>query len=153
MFYLAAYIVSVLAINIAFSAAPHLDLIWSCWVGLIFVLRDMVQTRIGHWSLAAMAAGCLLSYWLADPFVALASVTAFAVSEIVDWFVFTVTRRALKDRLWLSGALSIPVDTLLFCGMLGLWDAAIIGTTMASKFAGVSAVWALMSSRARSVAA
>src|SRR3954454_17440990 len=147
MIYLVAYIASVVAINYAFSYAPHLDLLWSCWVGLIFVLRDMVQTRYGHWSLAAMIVGGILSYWLADPFVATASVTAFAVSETVDWIVFTVTRRSLKDRLWISSALSIPVDTLLFFGILGLWDATVIGTALASKLAGVSAVWALMMSR------
>ncbi|MBP2312230.1 preQ0 transporter [Azospirillum soli] len=147
MLWLAAYMGSVLAINFAFSAAPHLDLVWSCWAGLIFILRDMVQVRFGHWSLAAMLAATVLSFLLADPFVAAASVTAFAVSELIDWLVFTVTRRPLRDRLWLSAALSVPVDTAIFFGMLDIWDPSVWAASFASKLAGVSVVWLLMRAR------
>ncbi len=55
MFYLIAYISSVVLINYAFSSAPHLDVIWSAWGGLVFILRDMVQTRYGHGALLASA--------------------------------------------------------------------------------------------------
>lgn len=147
MIWLAAYIGSILAINYAFSLFPHLDLVWSCWAGLIFVLRDMVQVRFGHWSLAAMLVGTLLSTLLADPFVATASVAAFAVSELIDWAVFTVTKRPLRDRLWLSAALSVPVDTALFFGMLDIWDPGVWAASLASKLLGVSVVWALMRAR------
>ena len=51
MLFLLAYIASVVLINFAFSTAPHLDIIWSAWGGLVFVLRDMVQTRFGHGAL------------------------------------------------------------------------------------------------------
>ncbi len=147
MIWLSAYIGSILAINYAFSLFPHLDLVWSCWVGLVFVLRDMVQVRFGHWALAAMLGGTVLSYLLADPFVATASVAAFAVSELIDWLVFTVTKRPLRDRLWLSAALSVPVDTALFFGMLGVWEPGVWAASLASKLLGVSAVWALMRAR------
>lgn len=147
MIWLVAYMGSVLAINYAFSAAPQLDLVWSCWAGLIFVLRDMVQVRYGHWSLAAMLTGTTLSFLLADPFVATASVTAFAASELIDWAVFTVTRRPLRDRLWLSAALSVPVDTALFFGMLGVWEPSVWAASLASKLAGVSVVWMAMKAR------
>ena len=147
MLWLAAYIGSVLAINFAFSAAPQLDLVWSCWAGLIFILRDMVQVRFGHWALAAMLGATVLSFLLADPFVAAASVTAFAVSELIDWAVFTVTRRPLRDRLWISAALSVPVDTAIFFGMLGVWEPTVWAASLASKLAGVSAVWMLMRAR------
>jgi Uncharacterized ACR, YhhQ family COG1738. len=147
MLWLAAYIGSVLAINFAFSAAPQLDLVWSCWAGLIFILRDMVQVRFGHWALAAMLGATVLSFLLADPFVAAASVTAFAVSELIDWAVFTVTRRPLRDRLWISAALSVPVDTAIFFGMLGVWEPTVWAASLVSKLAGVSAVWMLMRAR------
>jgi queuosine precursor transporter len=147
MIWLSAYIGSILAINYAFSLFPHLDLVWSCWVGLVFVLRDMVQVRFGHWALAAMLTGTVLSYLLADPFVATASVAAFAVSELIDWLVFTITKRPLRDRLWLSAALSVPVDTALFFGMLGVWEANVWAASLASKLLGVSVVWALMRAR------
>lgn len=147
MIWLAAYIGSIVAINYAFSLFPHLDLVWSCWVGLIFILRDMVQVRFGHWALAAMLAGTVVSYLLADPFVATASVAAFALSETIDWVVFTVTKRPLRDRLWLSAALSVPADTALFFGMLDIWDPGVWAASFASKLLGVSVVWLLMRTR------
>ena len=51
-------------------------------VGLIFVVRDYAQRAVGHWVIAAMLAAGVLSWWMADPFVALASVAAFAVSSL-----------------------------------------------------------------------
>ena len=149
MFFLIAYISSVVLINYAFSSAPHLDVIWSAWGGLVFILRDMVQTRFGHGALVAMLAALVLSYITSEPAIALASATAFAVSELIDWLVFTITRRPLHDRLWLSSALSIPIDTFIFFGMIGALTPAVVGTAMASKFAGVTVVWLAMAWRAR----
>lgn len=152
MFFLIAYISSVVLINYAFSSAPHLDVIWSAWGGLVFILRDMVQTRYGHGALVAMLAALVLSYVTSQPAIALASATAFAVSELIDWLVFSITRRPLRDRLWLSSALSIPVDTFIFFGMIGALTPVVVGTAMASKFAGVTVVWLIMSWRARKAA-
>ncbi|AIR87922.1 VUT family protein [Pseudomonas cremoricolorata] len=149
MLFLIAYISSVVLINFAFSSAPHLDVIWSAWGGLVFILRDMVQTRFGHGALLAMLVALVLSYITSEPAIALASATAFFLSELIDWLVFSITRRPLRDRLWLSSALSIPVDTFIFFGMIGALTPAVVGTAMASKFAGVSAVWLAMSWRAR----
>jgi len=96
MLFLIAYISSVVLINYAFSSAPHLDVIWSAWGGLVFILRDMVQTRFGHGALVAMLAALVLSYVTSEPAIALASATAFFVSELIDWLVFSVTRRPLR---------------------------------------------------------
>ncbi|MDD1975419.1 MULTISPECIES: VUT family protein [Pseudomonas] len=147
--FLIAYISSVVLINYAFSSAPHLDVIWSAWGGLVFILRDMVQTRYGHGALVAMLAALALSYITSEPAIALASATAFAVSELIDWLVFSITKRPLHDRLWLSSALSIPIDTFIFFGMIGALTPAVVGTALASKFAGVTAVWLIMAWRLR----
>ena len=147
--FLIAYISSVVLINYAFSSAPHLDVIWSAWGGLVFILRDMVQTRYGHGALVAMLGALVLSYVTSEPAIALASATAFAVSELIDWLVFSITKRPLHDRLWLSSALSIPIDTLIFFGMIGALTPAVVGTALASKFAGVTAVWLIMAWRLR----
>ncbi|SDS03504.1 preQ0 transporter [Pseudomonas fuscovaginae UPB0736] len=149
MLFLIAYIASVVLINFAFSSAPHLDIIWSAWGGLVFVLRDMVQTRFGHGAIVAMLVALLLSYVTSDPAIALASATAFAVSECIDWLVFTVTRRPLHDRLWISSALSIPLDTFIFFGLIGALTPAVILTALGSKFAGVTVVWLAMAWRQR----
>lgn len=147
--FLIAYISSVVLINYAFSSAPHLDVIWSAWGGLVFILRDMVQTRYGHGALVAMLVALVLSYVTSEPAIALASASAFAVSELIDWLVFSITKRPLHDRLWLSSALSIPIDTFIFFGMIGALTPAVIGTALASKFAGVTAVWLIMAWRLR----
>ncbi|HEY0285656.1 MAG TPA: preQ0 transporter [Pseudomonas sp.] len=149
MLFLITYIGSVVLINFAFSTAPDLDIIWSAWGGLVFVLRDMVQTRYGHGAIFAMLAALALSYITSDPTIALASATAFAVSECIDWLVFTVTKRPLHDRLWLSSALSIPLDTFIFFGMIDALTPPVILTALGSKFAGVTAVWLAMAWRAR----
>ncbi|WP_295478959.1 VUT family protein [uncultured Pseudomonas sp.] len=149
MLFLIAYIASVVLINFAFSAAPHLDIIWSAWGGLVFILRDMVQTRFGHGALLAMLAALLLSYFTSEPSIALASATAFAVSELIDWLVFSITRRPLHDRLWISSALSIPLDTFIFFGMIDAFTAPVLLTALGSKFAGVTAVWLIMAWRIR----
>ncbi|UVJ45049.1 preQ0 transporter [Pseudomonas sp. LS1212] len=149
MVFLLAYISSVVLINYAFSSAPHLDIIWSAWGGLVFVLRDMVQLRFGHGAIVAMLAALVLSYVTSDPTIALASATAFAVSEGIDWLVFTVTRRPLHDRLWISSALSIPLDTFIFFGMIDALTPGVVITALASKFAGVTCVWLAMAWRAR----
>ncbi|WP_342623114.1 VUT family protein [Pseudomonas alkylphenolica] len=147
--FLIAYISSVVLINYAFSSAPHLDVIWSAWGGLVFILRDMVQTRYGHGALVAMLVALVLSYVTSEPAIALASASAFAVSELIDWLVFSITKRPLHDRLWLSSALSIPIDTFIFFGMIGALTPAVAGTALVSKFAGVTAVWLIMAWRLR----
>lgn len=149
MLFLISYIASVVLINYAFSAAPHLDIIWSAWGGLVFILRDMVQTRFGHGAVVAMLVALVLSYVTSDPTIALASATAFGVSELIDWLVFSITRRPLHDRLWISSALSIPLDTFIFFGMIDALTTAVIMTALLSKFAGVTAVWLAMAWRAR----
>ncbi|WP_287814934.1 preQ0 transporter [Pseudomonas sp.] len=149
MLFLLSYIASVVLINFAFSAAPHLDIIWSAWGGLVFILRDMVQARFGHGAFVAMLVALVLSYVTSEPAIALASATAFGLSELIDWLVFTVTRRPLHDRLWISSALSIPLDTFIFFGMIGALTPPVVLTALGSKFAGVTCVWLAMAWRSR----
>ena len=144
-----AYLSSVVTINLAFSWLPEYSLLWSAWTGLVFVLRDMVQTRVGHYAILPMIAAVLLSWVMGDPAVALASATAFAVSETVDWFVFTVTKRPLRDRLWISSSVSIPLDTAVFCLMLNLLDPSVWMSAILSKMLAVSLIYVAMSLRAR----
>ncbi|WP_339070730.1 preQ0 transporter [Pseudomonas idahonensis] len=152
MLFLIAYISSVVLINYAFSVAPQLDIVWSAWGGLVFVLRDMVQTRFGHGAIVAMLAALVLSYVTSDPTIALASATAFAVSECIDWLVFSITKRSLHDRLWISSALSIPLDTFIFYGMIDALTPGVVLTALGSKFAGVTVVWLAMAWRLRKAA-
>jgi uncharacterized PurR-regulated membrane protein YhhQ (DUF165 family) len=126
--YSLAYVVSIVAVNIGFVYIPPVPLLgemfppMSIIVGLIFILRDFAQREIGHKVLIAMAIGAVLSYFMANPFVAVASVVAFAISELVDWGVYTFTKRPLKDRILLSSALGTPVDSAVFLLILGFFS-------------------------------
>lgn len=102
-----------------FWNAPFLGPLPSAlWVVAIsFILRDVVQITLGRkvaW--VAIAIGSAMSYFLADPFVALASCVAFAVSESIDAIIFTPL--ANKGRFLLgitiSGYAAGFVDSALF---------------------------------------
>jgi len=126
-------------------------------VGFVFVLRDYAQREIGHKVLLATALAGLPVWWFAGPGLAIASLTAFALSEMTDWGVYSFTKRPLQDRILLSSILSVPVDTLAFQHLAGYLTPAAFVTEVASKAVGVAIVWYLLRLRVgnteRSVAA
>lgn len=117
-----AYVLSVVAINVAFTYIPPVILfdgtIWSVGsviAGIVFIARDYAQIEVGHRKvLLLMAMSCLISYLMADPFVALASATAFAMSELIDYLVYTFKSGSHKSKVIFSSLLSVPVDTFVF---------------------------------------
>ena len=46
-----------------------------------------------------MMVGVAISYFMANPFVATASAAAFLISELVDWAVYSFTKRPLSQRV------------------------------------------------------
>lgn len=82
--------------------------------GMVFVVRDFVQREMGHRVLILMALAVAWSFFYAWPVIALASGIAFAISEGVDWLVFTFTKYRLSTRILISSALASPVDTTVF---------------------------------------
>ncbi|MEP0314582.1 MAG: hypothetical protein ABJL57_01505 [Hyphomonas sp.] len=82
--------------------------------GMVFVIRDFVQREMGHRVLLVMAMAIAWSFYYAWPVIALASGIAFAISEGVDWVMFTFTKYRLSTRILLSSALAAPVDTTVF---------------------------------------
>mgnify|MGYP000035298811 CR=1 FL=1 len=82
--------------------------------GLVFVLRDFVQREMGHRVLILMAVAIAWSFYYSWPIIAIASGLAFAISEIVDWMLFTFTKYRLSTRIVLSSALAAPIDTTVF---------------------------------------
>lgn len=64
------------------------------WIGAALVLRDLVREAFGrHVAVAAVLAGAALSWLVAPPFVAVASGTAFLLSELADATVYEWLRR------------------------------------------------------------
>lgn len=147
MKYAIAYLLLILLVNLGFSYVPMvmtpIGLLspMAVVVGGVFVLRDFAQREIGHSVLFFMAGGAVLSFLLADPFVALASVTAFAISELTDWGLYTITKRPFRDRVLLSSAISTPVDTAVFLGMISGLTAGTFGLMVISKLLAAFAVW------------
>ena len=82
--------------------------------GMVFVIRDFVQREMGHKVLILMAIAVAWSFFYSWPVIALASGIAFAVSEMVDWMVYTFTKYRLSTRIVISSALATPVDTTVF---------------------------------------
>jgi hypothetical protein len=85
-------------------------------IGVALVLRDLVQRRLGRlWSLAAIAAGALLSALLAPPALVIASAAAFLLSELADFAVYTpLQRRRLVLAVFASGTVGLIVDSIVF---------------------------------------
>lgn len=143
----AAYIALIVAVNYGFSVVPMISVMgemfppMSLVVGLIFVARDYAQREIGHWVIVAMLVAGVLSYFMASPFVALASVTAFLVSEFADWAVYSWTKRPFRDRVVLSSCLGTPIDSAVFLAMIGAFSPLAVVLMTVSKMLGALVVW------------
>ena len=88
-------------------------------VGLALVLRDLVQRRLGlSWAIAAILIGGVLSWFIAPPFLVMASVTAFLVSEFADLAVYTpLQNRGLVLAVVASSLVGLVFDSFIFLQM------------------------------------
>lgn len=116
-------------------------------VGFVFVLRDYAQRQIGHYVLLATLLAGAVTYGMVDPAIAIASVTAFLLSETSDWAIFSFWRRPLQERILVSSLVSVPLDTLTFQYLAGYLTPAAFMTEVASKALGVLLVWYLLRMR------
>ena len=154
----ALYIVSIVLVNWMFTAiapwsTPLGDLyLANIVVGFVFVLRDYAQREIGHSVLAATAVGGVITWFMVDPVIAVASITAFILSESADWGVYSFLRRPLSQRILISSLIAIPLDTLAFQYLAGYLTPAAFMTEIASKAVGVLLVWYLLRMRDRKLA-
>jgi uncharacterized PurR-regulated membrane protein YhhQ (DUF165 family) len=142
------YVALIVAVNYAFTVVPLVKLpdgtMWppvALLVGLIFVARDFAQREGGHKVLLAMLVGVAISYFMSNPFVATASAAAFLISELVDWAIYTHTKRPLSQRILFSSLLGAPVDSAVFLGLLSLLSPVGIAAMTASKLIAAFIVW------------
>ena len=148
------YVASIVIVNYAFGVLPMLPLgegivipTATFLVGLIFVFRDFAQREIGHYVIPAMLLAGVLSYFLADPTIAIASVTAFLVSEFADWAVYSFTGRPFPQRVLLSSSLGTPIDSALFLYMIGFFSIQGVIIMTLVKMIGALAVWWMIRKR------
>lgn len=152
-FWTACYVGAVVAINWLFVVVPMMPVLGTMFppvmlvVGFVFVFRDFAQREIGHWVILAMLVAGAISYFMAAPVVALASVTAFLVSEAIDWAVYTFTRKPLSQRILYSSAVSVPVDTLIFLQLVGIFDWVGFVLVTIAKMVGALVFWAVLRKR------
>ena len=145
--YTITYIISIALINIGFVYVPLIpfyDTMYppmSIVVGLIFILRDFAQKEIGHKVFVAMLIGAFLSYIMANPYIALASLVAFLVSETVDWGVYSFTKKPLQERILISSLISTPIDSAIFLLMIGNFSVLATTTMFVSKMMAALAIW------------
>ncbi|WUW24236.1 VUT family protein [Streptomyces sp. NBC_01463] len=120
---LIAYVATIPAANLAvthFGAVPvgfgYAAPAGVYMVGLALVLRDLAREAAGRRAvLAAIAMGTVLSYFLADPALAMASAAAFVVAESMDFAVYEPLReRGLLIAMLASNAVGLLSDSLLF---------------------------------------
>lgn len=85
-------------------------------VGLAFVLRDLVQRRLGvGFAALAVIVGAALSALLAPPALVIASGVAFLISELADLAVYTpLQKRRLVLAVVASSIVGLIVDSIIF---------------------------------------
>ena len=151
-----SYIAFIVLVNWMFTVIPDVSLFGGSlspadlMVGFIYLLRDFAQREIRHYVMIAMAVGSVISYFMANPTIALASVSAFVVGELIDWAIFTWTKRPLAKRLILSAAISAPFDSFVFLFVLGRLDWLSFTAMTVGKLVGVVLLWKMYLMRIRS---
>ena len=152
------YVASIVLVNWMFMAiapwaTPLGDLyLANIVVGFVFVLRDYAQRQIGHYILFATAVAGIITYFMVDPVIAVASITAFLLSETADWAIYSFTKRPLSQRILWSSLIAVPLDTVAFQYLAGYLTPAAFSTEVASKAIGVLVVWFLLRARDRKLA-
>ena len=157
--WVAVYVVSIVMVNWLFVVVPPLETplgslyLATVLVGAVFVLRDYAQRQIGHYILLATLLAGIITWFMVDPALAIASLTAFFISETADWAIFSFTRRPLQKRILVSSLVSVPADTVAFLYLAGFLTPANFSVEVLSKIVGVLIVWYLLKIRSDNMAA
>ncbi|MFZ0847219.1 MAG: VUT family protein [Pseudolabrys sp.] len=102
-------------------------------IGAALVLRDLVQRRLGiEFGIGAIFAGASISAAISPPSLVIASASAFLVSELIDFAVYTpLARRRLVLAVVASSLVGLVVDSMIFLwlafGSLDFLSGQIVG--------------------------
>ncbi|CAB4894505.1 unannotated protein [freshwater metagenome] len=126
----AVYVAAIVTANIvtatqtpwSFDAlGQHWVVTWGTWfIAATFVLRDLVQLRLGRAAAyaavgAALLANVAVSFAYDDLlWVTVASALSFALAETLDTEVFTRLHGSVGRRVAVSGVLGGTLDSILF---------------------------------------
>ena len=89
--------------------------------GATLLARNITQDYTGRMIVVGlMLVGCGVSWWLASPELAVASATAFALSETTDMLIYSPLRgRGFGRAVAAAAVASSIVDTLVFLSIAG----------------------------------
>jgi uncharacterized PurR-regulated membrane protein YhhQ (DUF165 family) len=120
------------------------------WAGATFTLRDLLHECLGaRGVLAAIAAGAGLSWLLASPQIAVASVLACTVSELVGSLVYGRLRtRSVLGAVIGSNLVGLGIDSVLFVPLAFGGFAFVPGQILGKAVATVPTVTVLVAARA-----
>lgn len=107
-------------------------------IGAALVLRDVVHELGGlRWAAGAIAVGAVLSWLVASPYLAVASVAAWLLAEALDLAVYhPLRRRSVPLAVLASGAVGAVADSAAFLwlafGSLDFLAGQVVGKLYAS---------------------
>lgn len=89
--------------------------------GAALLARDFVHRYGGrYWSIGAIVVAAMLSWFMSSPGIAVASVAAFLIAEIIDLIVFVALRpRGFVRAALASNVVAAPLDTFVFLTLAG----------------------------------
>lgn len=151
-----AYVGTIVAANWASTHCPAVHLgplivpAGTVWAGFTFTLRDLLHDTLSARGLvAAIMVGTGLSWLLASPQIAVASVLAFAISELLDTVVYARLRTRSRVRAMAgSNVAGLVADSLVFVPLAFGSFAAMPGQILGKTIATGLTVAALVSVRA-----
>lgn len=120
------------------------------WAGTTFTLRDLLHDLLGTRIVAvAIVVGAGLSWLLASAHIAVASVVAFTVSELIDSAIYA----RLRTRSWLravvgSNVAGLVVDSVLFVPLAFGSFAAVPGQILGKTAATILTIGMLLAANA-----
>jgi queuosine precursor transporter len=94
--------------------------VWAAAVS--FPARDYVQRLGGRsWGVVAILLGGLVSWFVSDPRIAVASAATYLISESVDMLVYTpLQRRFFTTAVLASGLAAVVIDSVVFLHLAGI---------------------------------
>ncbi|WP_280185055.1 MULTISPECIES: VUT family protein [Nocardia] len=116
-------------------------------LGPALVLRDAVQWLWGiRTALTVLVMGAIVSYAVASPAIATASAVAFAISEFIDFLVFTWLAPRWTRAVLFGGIAGALLDSVLFL-LIAFQSLALLPGQVLGKAYGVLAASLVIGAR------
>ena len=88
---------------------------------LSFPLRDVAQRAGGKWvGVAAILLAAIVSWWVSNPAIAVASGGTFLISETCDFLIYSRLQQRFGVSVVVSSAIAAVVDSLVFLQWAGI---------------------------------